>query len=203
MNIEIVTDMLDPVKPLIPLNIAGIKYLVLHHIEADSASWQDINQWHKENGWNCGGYNEYIKKDGTIIIMRGDNIGAQTLNMNSISYGIALEGNFNNHIIMPPDQYNSLMERINYNLKRFPSSVLTVPHRELVPTECPGKFFPLVKILSDINTNDLELAAALAILKTANVINTVNYWQINSKNGSIVKGEYARQLILNMANSLK
>jgi hypothetical protein len=202
MNIEIVTNEMKPIKPLIPLNISGLKYLVLHHVEADNYNWQQCNRDHKANGWDCGGYNEMIMKSGKVIIMRGDNIGAHCQGANSISYGIAVEGNYNNFNVMPPEQYNSLMERINFNLKRFPK-VTIVPHSQLFPTECPGKFFPLVRVLSDVNVSDLELAAALAILKTDGAINSPNYWQTNAKTGGKCDGSYVRQLILNMVKTYK
>lgn len=203
MKYEVITDKLNPTKPLIPLDIAKIKYLVLHHVEADNYPWQQCNEDHKANGWNCAGYNEYIVTNGDVYIMRGDNIGAQCQGYNSSSYGIGVEGNYDNFKVMPPEQYSSLMQRINYNLKRFPKGVLVVPHNQLYDTKCPGKFFPLVRILSDINTMDLELAAALAILKTDGIVNTAEYWQTHAKNGDTCKGEYVRQLILNMAKNIK
>ena len=203
MIIEIVTEKMLPVKPLIPLNISGLKYLVLHHVEADNYNWQQCNRDHKAKGWNCGGYQEMVMKSGKVIIMRGDNIGAQAEGFNSVSYGIACEGNYNNYNIMPYEQYNSLMERVNFNLKRFPKGVIVVPHGQLTKTECPGKHFPLVKVLSDVNVNDLELAAALDILNAKGVMNSINYWRTNAKESGVCKGEYVRQLILNMAAELK
>jgi hypothetical protein len=195
-----ITDKLNPTKPLIPLDLSAVKYLILHHAEADNYSWEQCNDDHKANGWNCAGYNEYIAKNGDVYIMRGDNIGAQCQGYNSRSYGICCEGNYSTRIGMPPAQYNALMERVHFHLKRFPGKVIVMPHSQLVNTECPGKFFPMCAVLSDINLGDKKLMAALKVLREKQVVSSPEYWLLNAQDGKTCKGEYVRKLILNMAN---
>jgi N-acetylmuramoyl-L-alanine amidase len=134
-------------KPLIPLNLDKVKYITLHHIEALSATPQDIHKWHLENGWSGAGYNEYIRKDGTVYILRGDYIGAHSHNNNSTSYGIACEGNYDKELTMPRLQLESLVARIQYNRPRFPNYEYTIPHREKNATQCPGQHFPIQEVL--------------------------------------------------------
>jgi N-acetylmuramoyl-L-alanine amidase len=130
-------------NPLTPLVIENIKYIILHHPEAITATPEQIHQWHLDNGWSGFGYNEYIRKDGTVYIGRGDNVGAQSYGNNSISYGICCEGDYSVEKNMPHLQFNSLVARVKFHKNRFPSLQKVVGHRELNSIDCPGKFFPL------------------------------------------------------------
>lgn len=143
--------------PLTPININNIKYIILHHPEAITATPEDINNWHIEKGWSGFGYNEYIRKDGTVYIGRGDNVGAHSYGYNSISYGICCEGDYAVEKSMPAVQFNSLVSRIKFHKNRFPNLQRTVGHGELNSTDCPGKFFPLQQA---IDTADKPLVAS-------------------------------------------
>ena len=188
-------------EPLISLNLQKLFFIILHHIEAEQATPEEIDTWHKENGWNGFGYNEYIRKDGTVYVGRGDNIGAQCAGMNSKSYGIAVEGNYNTEFEMPDVQFKSLLERVEYNKSRFPNSVEITPHSRFVDTKCPGQYFPFQKLIAalaqdEIFDNDLK------VLKACGVINSPDYWEKNAVFSGSVSGEYARALIHNMASKL-
>lgn len=184
-------------KPLIPLNIKSINYIIVHHAEAVTASPEDIHEWHLSNGWSGAGYNEYIRKDGTVYIMRGDRIGAQCQGYNSISYGICCEGDYSKELIMPEAQKNSLVERIKYNSARFPNYKLTAPHYQFTSTECPGKNFPLAEILKRIEVKNMTVQEALKVLVDKGIINSVEYWQ---KAIDTVKN--LDQLIINFAQKI-
>jgi hypothetical protein len=162
----------------IPLNLDNVKYIVLHHPKATTASPDEINEWHLGKGWNGGfGYNEYVRKDGTVYIGRGDNIGAQCQNYNSKSYGICCEGNYEIETEMPEAQKLAVIERIRFNKPRFPNYQLTAPHSQFVETECPGKYFPMVEILKRIEVVNVTVDEALAIQVAAGVINSPEYWK--------------------------
>lgn len=162
----------------IPLNLDSVKYIVLHHPEAVTATPDEINQWHLENGWSGGfGYNEYIRKDGTVYIGRGDNIGAQCQNYNSKSYGIGCEGNYKVETEMPEVQKLAVIARIKFNKPRFPNYQLTAPHSQFVKTECPGKYFPMVEILRRIEVVNVTVDEALALQVAAGIINSPEYWK--------------------------
>jgi hypothetical protein len=135
---------------LVPLKLDEVRFIVLHHIVANTATWEQINQWHKEKGYDCAGYNEYIRKDGTVYILRGDYIGAHTLNFNSMSYGIACEGDYNVETEMPKLQAESVINRCKYNLLRFKRDCTISLHKNLSNTDCPGNNFPDVSLLKNI-----------------------------------------------------
>ena len=137
---------------LVPLNLEKVFHIVLHHIKADTATANKIHEWHLERFLGFG-YNEYIRKDGSVYIGRGDFIGAQCKGMNSKSYGIALEGDFTNGNQMTDEQLDSLIERINYHKDRMPNKVTVEPHNKFVRTECPGKHFPMSNIQRILKDN--------------------------------------------------
>jgi N-acetylmuramoyl-L-alanine amidase len=134
-------------NPLTPLVLSNIKYIVVHHAEAINATPEDIHKWHLDNGWAGFGYNEYIRKDGTVYIGRGDNVGAQCYGYNSVSYGICAEGNYDIELSMPKELFDSLVERLKFHKNRF-TNVKIVGHRDLFNTDCPGKNFPFEQVIS-------------------------------------------------------
>jgi hypothetical protein len=147
----------EQISNWIPLDLNNINYIILHHAESDTASPELINEWHLANGWKGGfGYNEYIRKDGSVYIGRGDFIGAQCLGYNSISYGICCEGDYQRIRLMPEVQKKALVERIKYNSKRFPNYKATIPHKQFVDTECPGLYFPTKEILIRVEELDMD-----------------------------------------------
>lgn len=130
---------------LIPLDLKNVKYIVIHHIQAKTAKPEDIHAWHLANGWSGAGYNEYIRKDGSVYILRGDHVGAHCAdaknNYNQIGYGIACEGDYQLESVMPAQQFKALCERIKFHKARI-SGAKVVPHKALTSTSCPGKNFP-------------------------------------------------------------
>lgn len=136
-------------NPLISLDINKITHIIVHHLAASIATPQDIHNWHLANGWSGAGYNEYIRKDGTVYKMRGDNEGAHCIGYNNIGYGIALEGDFDKEIIIKK-QYDILIERLQINKTRFPNLKRIVGHREVGKTTCPGKNFKLPIIVPEL-----------------------------------------------------
>ena len=186
------------------LDLKHIKYIVLHHLEAVSATPEQVHQWHLDRGWSGAGYNEYIRKDGTVYILRGDHIGAQTKNHNSISYGIACEGDYDSKDkIMPKEQFDALVERLKYHSSRFQILEKVVGHRELVQTNCPGRYFPIGEILKAYKEKgQVDLQKAVQTLVDRGIIDTPEYWLENAKEGRMVKGEYAAKLINDVVGKL-
>ena len=127
---------------------------MIHHMAAIKATPQEIHQWHLDKGWNGFGYNEYIRKNGNVYIGRGDKRGAHTANMNSETYGIGLEGNYDIETEMPKEQFNSLIQRIRYHQSRMPLKPVPMPHSEFFPTSCPGKNFPMVKMYDALHKSE-------------------------------------------------
>lgn len=186
------------------LDLNRVKYIVLHHLEAVVATPEQIHQWHLDRGWSGAGYNEYIRKDGTVYILRGDHIGAQTKNHNSISYGIACEGDYDlKDKTMPKKQFEALVERLKYNASRFQNLEKIVGHRELVQTNCPGIYFPIeeiLKVYEGKGQDDFE--KVLQILVCKNVINTPEYWKAHAGPGMQCDGMYVRTILERIAKIL-
>ena len=190
---------------LVPLNLEKVIFLIIHHIDAKVATPEQIHQWHLEKGWKGAAYNEYIRKDGTVVILRGDYIGGHTANMNSKSYGIAVEGNYETEKEMPAAQYNALVERVKYHQSRFKNLVEIAPHKKFTPTSCPGKYFPFEKMMNSLQKQNQqqEFYIAIEVLQRNGIINSPDYWRENALIGESVKGEYAAMLILKMAEKLR
>lgn len=184
---------------LTPLDKTKVKYLILHHADSITATPEQIHQWHLEKGWSGAGYNEYIRKDGTVYIMRGDNVGAQCLSMNEISYGICCEGNYDSEQIMPQAQRDALIDRLRYQQTRF-NIVDIVPHSRFCATSCPGKYFPLQEVINSSKKLNLDIN-----LETINkyIPITKDYWTINAKLGLNCRGDYVASLIEKFATYLK
>lgn len=151
---QIIETSFDYKRPLIPLKLDKIFFIILHHTGTKTATPQQIHQWHLENDWNGFGYNEYIRKDGNVFIGRGDHIGAQTYGMNSKSYGIALEGNFDEEYDMTDAQFYSLIERIKFHQDRFPNNIEIANHNRFTKTSCPGYNFSLDRVKSAITSDN-------------------------------------------------
>jgi len=158
---------------------------------------QTFFRWDKGNGWSGAGYNYYVRKDGSVYEMRGDNIGAQCLNYNSISYGVGCEGDYEEQDKeMPREQYNSLLEVVKWLKGRFPNSQI-VGHFELFNTACPGQYFPLddIKNLKELEPEIPQTKQSINTLAEHNVIGDTSYWGENVYDGGTVDGGYIQTVI--------
>jgi hypothetical protein len=147
---EIINANLKFKTPLTPLNFHQIEFIFIHHLMAVTATPQQIHSWHLANGWSGAGYNEYIRKDGSVIIIRGDNQGVHVANYNSIGYGIACEGNYDVEKTMPDAQFKALVARVKHHIDRFPNKVKVLGHGAVNKTDCPGKNFPMIRLYQEI-----------------------------------------------------
>lgn len=111
--------------------------IVMHHIAAKQMTVEQIHNLHLKNGWAGIGYHYYIRKDGHVYIGRPiEYIGGHCLGQNSISVGIALEGDFRYE--QPTDaQIKSVRELIPEILKVYPTIKRVYNHKDLYPTACP------------------------------------------------------------------
>lgn len=111
--------------------------IVMHHIAAKQMTVEQIHNIHLKNGWAGIGYHYYIRKDGTVYEGRPiEYIGGHCLGQNSISVGIALEGDFRYE--QPTDkQIQSAKETIKKIIKIYPTIKQVYNHKDLYPTACP------------------------------------------------------------------
>jgi len=143
---------LDFAKELIPLNPDKVEYLFMHHIDAETATPQQVHDWHLKNGWHGAGYNFYVRKDGSIWAMRGYYIGAQCHGHNSKSLGIAVEGDYEVETQLTDETKASVMALGAYLMCRFPGikDENILPHRAMQATLCPGTYFPMKEVRDGI-----------------------------------------------------
>lgn len=133
-----------------PLVIENLKYIVLHHIAFSSASAQMIHNWHINRGWLGAGYNYYVKKDGKVEELRGLNVGAHVLQYNTVSIGIAFEGDFS-YEQMSTKQFEAGVEFIKYLKENVKQDLKIVGHKEINQTNCPELNFPLKRMKDAVN----------------------------------------------------
>lgn len=135
-------------------------FIVLHHVEATNCTPQDVHQWHLARGWTGIGYHYLIGKDGTIYRGRPrDAIGAHCQDYNSQSIGIGAVGDYEIEQ-MPAVQWQAILNLVN-ELKTVYRSIQVVGHKELNPTACPGKNYPLEQIKAGIGPNIRQEVSAL------------------------------------------
>lgn len=142
-ELHIIDPHLNFMYPLTPRKVT--KYIVFHHAAASVCTIEDIHRWHLQRGWNGCGYNFFVRKDGSIYEGRGLNmLGAHCQDHNWESVGICAEGNYNIDT-MPDAQKSALIALGRYVREHYPNA-RPVGHRELNPTACPGKNYPLEEI---------------------------------------------------------
>lgn len=114
--------------------------IILHHAESSSCTVEDIDRWHKKNGWTCIGYHFFVKKDGTIYRGRQENsVGAHAGGANSNSIGICFEGRYETEQ-MPDAQVEAGKELVAYLKNKYGISKVQ-KHSDVCSTSCPGKNF--------------------------------------------------------------
>ena len=128
--------------------------IALHHMAHPDADEYEVEKWHKGNGWVGIGYNYWIGLDGRIIEGRGLNQGAGVKDHNSHVISIGFQGNyepFDSNVEyfteMPKEQFESGVWLIRH-LKGILPNIKTIDgHLHWNPTSCPGRYFPLKKMI--------------------------------------------------------
>lgn len=137
--------------------------IILHHTASvTDLTLADLEAMHKARGYKGVGYNHYIRQTGVAYIGRGDDaIGAHAgskSGFNSKSVGVSLSGNFDINNNQPtPAQIATLIPLLvrlcrKYNL----TAEDIIGHRDVTPTACPGRFFPM---------HEIKGAVRLALMK--------------------------------------
>ena len=126
-------------------------YIVLHHAAAITCTAQQVDNWHKGNGWTGIGYHFFIRKDGSIYRGRPEwATGAHASGKNSISMGVCVEGNYETEKTMPQAQKTALKELLTYLKGKYPTAGIK-GHREVGATGCPGKYYPFEEMKAHWN----------------------------------------------------
>lgn len=126
--------------------------IILHHADASNCTAEDIDRWHKKNGWTCIGYHFFVKKDGTIYRGRQENsVGAHAGGANSNSIGICFEGRYETEQ-MPNAQVEEGKELVAYLKNKYNISKVQ-KHSDVCSTSCPGKNFKFDEIANSTANN--------------------------------------------------
>lgn len=126
--------------------------IILHHAESSNCTVEDIDNWHKKNGWTCIGYHFFVKKDGTIYRGRQENsVGAHAGGANSNSIGICFEGRYETEQ-MPDIQVEAGKELVAYLKNKYNISKVQ-RHSDVCSTSCPGKNFRFDEIANSTVKN--------------------------------------------------
>lgn len=126
--------------------------IILHHAAASQCSSDDIDKWHKKNGWTCIGYHFFIRKNGTIYRGRQENaIGAHAYQNNYNSIGICFEGDFEKEQ-MTDTQVEAGKELVAYLKNKYNISKVQ-KHSDVNNTSCPGRNFRFDEIANSTVKN--------------------------------------------------
>lgn len=119
--------------------------IILHHAESSNCTVEDIDRWHKNNGWTCIGYHFFVRKDGTIYRGRQENSkGAHAGDANSNSIGICFEGKYEVEEMLDA-QVQAGKELVAYLKNKYGISKVQ-KHSDVCSTSCPGKNFKFEEI---------------------------------------------------------
>ena len=130
------------------------KHIILHH-RAGNGDVESIHAQHLSQGWTGIGYHFYVRKDGTVYVGRPiDVIGAHATGFNNNSIGICFEGNFDSEV-MSQVQLQAGCELVAYVRNKYPNADVK-GHGDYMTTACPGKNFPIDKIINPIERKALS-----------------------------------------------
>ena len=119
--------------------------IIFHHAAASFATAAQIHTMHLARGFTGIGYHYYVRKDGSIWRGRPEwATGAHAEGYNS-DIGICCEGNFETER-MGAEQLAALLW-LRADIRRRNGRLADVRHRDVNATACPGKFFPMRKLI--------------------------------------------------------
>ncbi|PVD20600.1 hypothetical protein C0Q70_18756 [Pomacea canaliculata] len=132
------------------------QYVFIHHgasaachdEAACKATVRSYQNYHMDgHGWSDIGYSFIVGEDGNVYMGRGwTEIGAHTLNFNSVGIGICIIGDFTSRV--PNDAaLNAVKHLISCGLSNghIRASYTLKGHRDVGQTECPGtKLYELI-----------------------------------------------------------
>ena len=107
--------------------------------------FEEINRWHKNNGWLSCGYHKIIRRDGTIEQGRADDeVGAHCRGKNSDSISVCMVGGVSEQDIeqwednFEGDQWTSLKAVIINLHKKYPDAEISGHYKWSDTKKCPS-----------------------------------------------------------------
>ncbi|WP_338630401.1 N-acetylmuramoyl-L-alanine amidase [Clostridium baratii] len=127
--------------------------IIIHHPEY-YGSVQGLNDVMRNMDFTMIGYNYYVRKDGSVWKGRPDNVtSGNCYGQNNCSLGVCFEGNYDKDKEMPQAQFNAGVELIKYLKSKYGIKEVN-GHKKYNNTDCPGRYFPLDRMLKAINSSD-------------------------------------------------
>lgn len=124
--------------------------IIIHHPEF-YGSVQALNNVMRNMNFTMIGYNYYVRKDGTVWQGRSVNVtSGNCYGQNHHSIGVCFEGNYDKDTSMPDAQFAAGVELIKYLKSKYGISEVN-GHKHYYNTACPGRYFPLSRMLGAIN----------------------------------------------------
>lgn len=125
-----------------------IDAIILHH-SAGNGDVQSVHKYHQSLGWWGIGYHYFIEEDGTIYAGRPEEfVGAHAGNeYNTHSIGICFRGNFEE--VSPTEEQVKSGQWLIADIKSRRTIKEILGHKDITATACPGKNFPMDKMLEE------------------------------------------------------
>lgn len=129
----------------------GLEGFVWHHLAAKRMTPLAIHKLHLSFGWSGAYYNLYVRKDGSVHIMRPLRFVGSGARAANGWMGIVVEGAYHQEKEMPAKQLRACQEVHDWLEEEYGK----LPHRRhgQMPgnaTSCPGKFFPWKAIMEGV-----------------------------------------------------
>ncbi len=128
-------------------SLRQIDFIFVHHSASPDVSAQEIDGWHKAQGWAGIGYHYVVRASGEIEPGRTEIAnGAHCKGLNHNSIGICVTGDFTEH--KPTNEQMASLVGLIVSLKRKYPGAEVVRHSDKAATECPGHLFPWGELLN-------------------------------------------------------
>lgn len=194
------------------------QYIMIHHPQWHICSDIMIHNDHLSKGWAGAGYDVLIRKNGDVCLMRpfsATGAHCKEQDMNKLALSVCFEGNYTDLDPKPSNPIDYEMNPIQFDAGVIVIKWLMkdhkIPHDNIIPhhkvatyKDCPGKFFPLLKMLAAVKKEseimyerigstdivrispmDLKIRIADQIGKNINLPNFINggyfWWQADGK----------------------
>lgn len=140
---------------LVPLDFTEVTKIAFHHMQNSTAGFEGVESWHLQRGFDAIGYNFWIDFSGNVYVGRGFYKGAGVAHKNSYIISVGFQGNYQSpESHMPDAQFNAGVELVKWLKERIPTITEVGGHGDFGQTDCPGKYFPLDKMVNAINHSD-------------------------------------------------
>jgi N-acetyl-anhydromuramyl-L-alanine amidase AmpD len=175
--------------------------IVIHHSASPtSTTIEQVDQWHRNQGFAMVGYHYFIEQDGEVKKGRPDwAVGAHALSANKDSIGICLAGDFTDSL-PTSEQIESIVSLIE-RLRKLYGEIPVVRHSDVDATACPGAMFPWEDLISQVDKKEgviVNIDEAMEVLKEKGIISAAEYWKSAAQ---CVR--YLDNLLISVANYIK